>query len=268
MVDNNQDEHTIVWSIGYKIYELLIETTNSWIYKAHKIYYTKPECTSSDCAKTWSIKADCAKADCANPENIKTNCAKIGFIKPDRIELDRTEIFVIKIPKSQILIFPIEGQVISLLNHPNIIGYHGLVQYGNKSCLIFDYSSIGDLITYYGNRNFFPEPEARRIFDQLLKGLSYAHDNGFCHRDIKLDNALVFDEGSRFVWADWGYAHYFGDGLMTNDTCGTMEYSSPEVIKGEYYYGPEVDIWSLGVTLYMLVTGIFPFNMKSYGKIL
>ncbi len=100
---------------------------------------------------------------------------------------------------------------------------------------------------------------ACKIFRQIVKGILYLHSNGIVHRDIKPENIVV--DG---VWnvkiIDFGYATKIQDNVFLTRFCGTPDYAAPELLKGIPYCGKEVDIWSLGSLLYVLLEGILPFG--------
>ncbi len=100
------------------------------------------------------------------------------------------------------------------------------------------------------------------MFSQLLTAVKYAHDLLIVHRDIKCDNILLDHEGNVKL-ADWGFSMRFNPNAQTNESLGSLFYACPEMFTGAPYVGPEVDVWSLGVVLYTLVTGTLPFRGES-----
>jgi len=93
--------------------------------------------------------------------------------------------------------------------------------------------------------------------------MSYAHSQGVIHRDLKLENILLDAERRTVYIADWGFAGNWMTGSMQREPLGSVHYCSPQVIKNQLYIGPELDCWSLGVILFVLVTGQLPFSGKS-----
>ncbi|MDP2437931.1 MAG: protein kinase, partial [archaeon] len=104
------------------------------------------------------------------------------------------------------------------------------------------------------------EGRARSIFVQLVFALDYLHLNHIVHKDIKLENILFDEETNNCYLADFGMARYFDGVTYLKDNLGSLHYSAPEIWSSTPYRGPEVDVWALGVTLYLLVTGVFPFG--------
>jgi serine/threonine protein kinase len=104
----------------------------------------------------------------------------------------------------------------------------------------------------------FNESEASTLFLQLVDAIEHTHNAGFVNRDIKLDNILIKD--GRLVVGDWGFASTWSKDKKHVSSVGSLKYCSPEIVNGRPYVGPEVDVWSLGVVLYSLITGRLPFN--------
>ncbi|RYG50831.1 hypothetical protein EON66_11450, partial [archaeon] len=103
------------------------------------------------------------------------------------------------------------------------------------------------------------EDDARRFFQQILAGVEYCHHHLVVHRDLKPEN-LLLDEESNVKIADFGLSNCLEDGLFLRTSCGSPNYAAPEVISGNLYAGPEVDVWSCGVILYALLCGTLPFD--------
>ena len=82
--------------------------------------------------------------------------------------------------------------------------------------------------------------------------------SGVVHRDLKVEN-LLLDNENNIKLADFGFSNYYDSSLMST-WCGSPPYAAPELFEGKEYNGPKVDIWSLGVVLYVLVSGTLPFN--------
>jgi len=97
------------------------------------------------------------------------------------------------------------------------------------------------------------------VFRQLLDGLSYLHARRICHRDLKLDNVFLARD-LRVKIGDFGAACRFEPDKKLTYRCGTTQYMAPELLKDVAYYGDRVDCWALGVTLYVMLVGRFPFD--------
>jgi len=103
------------------------------------------------------------------------------------------------------------------------------------------------------------ESEAKKIFIQLCKGISYCHSKSICHRDIKLDNILL-DSDSNVKIIDFGFSICVAAEKKLGIFCGTPCYMAPEIVSKLQYYGPPTDVWALGIVLYALLCGKFPFR--------
>ncbi|CAL1542745.1 unnamed protein product [Lymnaea stagnalis] len=122
-----------------------------------------------------------------------------------------------------------------------------------------DYAQGGELYDYLNKMGKLSEVEARRIFRQIVSAMHYCHENGIVHRDLKLENIILDDEGNVKI-ADFGLSNYYSLNNTLKTFCGSPLYASPEIVNGRPYHGPEVDVWSLGVILYTLVYGAMPFE--------
>jgi 5'-AMP-activated protein kinase catalytic alpha subunit len=129
--------------------------------------------------------------------------------------------------------------------------------------LVEDYASGGDLYDYVTSKDthrLAPE-EARRFFQQIISGVEYIHYKKIAHRDLTLDNILLDCDHKNIKIADFGFAHR-SFGLMTTP-CASPNYAAPELLSGEPYSGPKVDIWSCGIILYGMLCGALPFDEPS-----
>lgn len=110
------------------------------------------------------------------------------------------------------------------------------------------------------------EREARRFFQQIMSAVDYTHRHKIVHRDLKPEN-LLLDADLNVKIADFGLSNILEDGKFLKTSCGSPNYAAPEVIAGRVYAGPEVDIWSCGVILYVLLCGRLPFDDESIPKL-
>ncbi len=104
-----------------------------------------------------------------------------------------------------------------------------------------------------------PEHQARRFFQQLISGIEYSHRLKIVHRDLKPENVLLDDDLNVKI-ADFGLSNEIKDGDFLKTSCGSPNYAAPEVIRGGLYTGPEIDVWSAGVILYVMLSGRLPFE--------
>lgn len=96
------------------------------------------------------------------------------------------------------------------------------------------------------------------IFRQIVSAVSYLHSHGIVHRDIKDEN-IIIDDKFHIKLIDFGSAAYFTPGKKFSTFCGTLDYCSPDVLLGNKYFGPELDVWTCGIALYTLVYCENPF---------
>lgn len=117
----------------------------------------------------------------------------------------------------------------------------------------------GELFDFIVNNGRMAEPRARLLFQQLISGVDYSHRLKIVHRDLKPENVLL-DEELNVKIADFGLSNVVTDGEFLQTSCGSPNYAAPEVIRGLRYTGPEVDVWSCGVILYVMLCGRLPFE--------
>uniref|UniRef100_A0A8C6YRN7 non-specific serine/threonine protein kinase n=1 Tax=Nothoprocta perdicaria TaxID=30464 RepID=A0A8C6YRN7_NOTPE len=156
-----------------------------------------------------------------------------------------------------------EIEIMSSLNHPHIIAVHEVFENSSKIVIVMEYASKGDLYDYISERQRLSEHEARHFFRQVVSAVYYCHKNGIVHRDLKLENILL-DANGNIKIADFGLSNVYQQDRLLQTFCGSPLYASPEIINGRPYRGPEVDSWSLGVLLYILVHGAMPFDGQDY----
>ncbi|KAG8084388.1 hypothetical protein GUJ93_ZPchr0010g7859 [Zizania palustris] len=124
-----------------------------------------------------------------------------------------------------------------------------------------EYAAGGELFEQICSAGRFSEDEARYFFQQLISGVSYCHSMEICHRDLKLENTLL--DGSptpRLKICDFGYSKSALLHSKPKSTVGTPAYIAPEVLSRKEYDGKVADVWSCGVTLYVMLVGSYPFE--------
>lgn len=144
-------------------------------------------------------------------------------------------------------------------DHPNIIKLYEIVFMESCIYLIMDYYPRGDLFDFVTNNGKLNLNLSLKIFTQLAGAVFYIHSNGCCHRDLKLENVLLDDDGNVKL-GDFGFTRELPLKSLLRDICGTNAYMAPELIKRLPYSGIKIDIWALGIILYTLITGEMPFD--------
>ncbi|XP_053728637.1 MAP/microtubule affinity-regulating kinase 4 isoform X4 [Synchiropus splendidus] len=152
-----------------------------------------------------------------------------------------------------------EVRIMKTLNHPNIVQLFEVIETEKTLYLIMEYASGGEVFDYLVAHGRMKEKEARAKFRQIVSAVHYCHQKNIVHRDLKAEN-LLLDANSNIKIADFGFSNEFTAGSKLDTFCGSPPYAAPELFQGKKYDGPEVDIWSLGVILYTLVSGSLPFD--------
>lgn len=146
-----------------------------------------------------------------------------------------------------------------LNGHPNIIQLLEVVRtakYGPSAVMELAQT---DLLKVLHERGAMTEDQVRPYFRQMVEGLHHAHTKRLINRDIKLENLLLTRDGVVKI-ADWGFATWWDPDSKLRNACGSLCYCAPEILNGRGYIGPEVDVWSLGVCLFLMVAGHLPFG--------
>ncbi|KAI8835691.1 kinase-like domain-containing protein [Chytriomyces cf. hyalinus JEL632] len=157
-----------------------------------------------------------------------------------------------------------EAAILRSLNHTNVLKMISAVEDDSAVFLVLDYAAAGELFDHIAPDVGMGEQLAHFYFNQLVAGMSYLHQRGICHRDLKPENILL-DETGNLKISDFGLATVFsnkGSVRVLTTPCGTPPYIAPEVLKLAYN-GDQVDVWSSGIILYVLMAGNTPWGEPS-----
>ncbi|XP_029027396.2 serine/threonine-protein kinase SIK3 homolog isoform X5 [Betta splendens] len=152
-----------------------------------------------------------------------------------------------------------EVQIMKLLKHPHIIRLYQVMETERMIYLVTEYASGGEIFDHLVAHGRMAEKDARKKFKQIVAAVHFCHCRNIVHRDLKAEN-LLLDHNLNIKIADFGFSNIFSRGQLLKTWCGSPPYAAPELFEGKEYDGPKVDIWSLGVVLYVLVCGALPFD--------
>ncbi|XP_078457993.1 uncharacterized protein LOC144936841 [Lampetra fluviatilis] len=154
-----------------------------------------------------------------------------------------------------------EVRCMKLVQHPNVVRLYEVIDTQTKLYLILELADGGDLYDYImRHEGGLQEELAKTYFAQVVHAISYCHRLHVVHRDLKPENVVFFEKQGLVKLTDFGFSNLFQPGTKLATSCGSLAYSAPEILLGDEYDAPAVDIWSLGVILYMLVCGHPPFQ--------
>ncbi|XP_053127522.1 SNF-related serine/threonine-protein kinase-like [Hemicordylus capensis] len=154
-----------------------------------------------------------------------------------------------------------EVRCMKLVQHPNVVRLYEVIDTHSKLYLILELGDGGDMFDHImRHEGGLAEGQAKHYFAQIVHAISYCHRLHVVHRDLKPENVVFFQEQGVVKLTDFGFSNCFQPGTMLTTSCGSLAYSAPEILLGDEYEAPAVDVWSLGVILYMLVCGQPPFQ--------
>uniref|UniRef100_A0AAQ4R3R6 non-specific serine/threonine protein kinase n=1 Tax=Gasterosteus aculeatus aculeatus TaxID=481459 RepID=A0AAQ4R3R6_GASAC len=152
-----------------------------------------------------------------------------------------------------------EVPIMKVLEHPPIIRLYEVMETERMIYLVTEYASGGEIFDHLVAHGRMAEKDARKKFKQIVAAVHFCHCRNIVHRDLKAEN-LLLDHNLNIKIADFGFSNLFARGQLLKTWCGSPPYAAPELFEGKEYDGPKVDIWSLGVVLYVLVCGALPFD--------
>ncbi|KAJ1859848.1 Serine/threonine-protein kinase, partial [Coemansia sp. RSA 486] len=149
-----------------------------------------------------------------------------------------------------------------LLHHPHICMLHDVVVHPNHYYIFQELVSGGQMLDYIISHGRLKEKHARKFARQIASAIDYCHRNSIVHRDLKIENILISANGN-IKLIDFGLSNLFSPRAQLSTFCGSLYFAAPELLNAQPYTGPEVDLWSFGVVLYVLVCGKVPFDDQS-----
>ncbi|KAJ7102911.1 hypothetical protein C8R44DRAFT_834668 [Mycena epipterygia] len=155
-----------------------------------------------------------------------------------------------------------EAALSMLLHHPYICGMREMIVHQHHYYMIFEYVNGGQMLDYIISHGRLRERVARKFARQIASALDYCHRNNVVHRDLKIENILISQTGNIKI-IDFGLSNLYDPVAHLSTFCGSLYFAAPELLNAKVYTGPEVDVWSFGVVLYVLVCGKVPFDDQS-----
>ncbi|KAI0922430.1 hypothetical protein AcV7_005966 [Taiwanofungus camphoratus] len=155
-----------------------------------------------------------------------------------------------------------EAALSMLLHHPYICGMREMIVHPHHYYMVFEYVNGGQMLDYIISHGRLRERVARKFARQIGSALDYCHKNNVVHRDLKIENILISQTGNIKI-IDFGLSNLYDPAQHLSTFCGSLYFAAPELLNAKVYTGPEVDVWSFGVVLYVLVCGKVPFDDQS-----
>jgi serine/threonine protein kinase len=167
-----------------------------------------------------------------------------------------------------------EAELLRSLRHPHIIHLEDIFADNKRLYLVMELSSGGDLFDRVVKKKHYPEAEAKIVMTQILEAMAYLHEKNIAHRDIKPENILLVSKSSDvdIKLTDFGLAKKVDESGKMKTFCGTPQYFAPEVLqrrhttKGAGTYSLAADMWSIGVIMFVLLEGNYPFNESTLSQ--
>ncbi|XP_005999489.1 testis-specific serine/threonine-protein kinase 6 [Latimeria chalumnae] len=162
---------------------------------------------------------------------------------------------------------PRELAILRSIRHPHIVHVYEFIEICNGKLYIIMEVAATDLLQMVQQCNHIPCLEAKEMFIQIVSAVKYLHEHNIVHRDLKCENVLLTDE-KQVKLTDFGFgrkAHGYPE--LSTTYCGSAAYAPPEVLLGVPYDPKKYDIWSMGVILYVMVTGCMPFDDSNISKL-
>ena len=163
-----------------------------------------------------------------------------------------------------------ENLILRDMIHKNVIRYYDSFSHDNKFYTVMDFAEGGELTYLLREKGTLSEEEAKKIFKQIYEAVCFIHSRNIIHRDLKPNNILFLDkERTHIVIIDFGISGMANGNQREKIKAGTISFLPPEMVSGqEYSSNPKLDIWAMGVILYLMVEGDYPFEGKNTKEII
>lgn len=163
--------------------------------------------------------------------------------------------------REEIAAFQVEMDILRKLDHPNILKLHEVFEDTRKFFLVTEFCDGCELFDEIANHHHFNERTAANYVEQIVRAVVYCHSMGIVHRDLKPENILIDAEQDGIVkLIDFGTSAVYSRGSETlKGVFGTAYYIAPEVVRKKGY-DERCDVWSIGVMIYILLSGAAPFD--------
>ncbi|KAH3901932.1 serine/threonine protein kinase KIN2 SCDLUD_001717 [Saccharomycodes ludwigii] len=152
-----------------------------------------------------------------------------------------------------------EASLGQILYHPHICRLFEMCTMTTHFYMLFEYVKGGQLLDYIIQHGSLKEKHARKFARGIASALEYLHMNNIVHRDLKIENIMISQSGE-IKLIDFGLSNFYNKKEKLHTFCGSLYFAAPELLMAHPYTGPEVDVWSFGVVLYVLVCGKVPFD--------
>ncbi|KAF9972017.1 serine/threonine-protein kinase KIN2 [Actinomortierella ambigua] len=155
-----------------------------------------------------------------------------------------------------------EASIMMVLHHPYIVKLFEVMVLPHHYYMVLEHVDGGQMLDYIISHGKLKEKHARKFARQIASALDYCHRNSIVHRDLKIENILISKSGNIKI-IDFGLSNLYSTRSHLSTFCGSLYFAAPELLNAKVYTGPEVDVWSFGIVLYVLVCGKVPFDDQS-----